>query len=442
MDYTLDYSSFLTRRKNIYYLQVRPPAANPIRVSLRTDSLRIAHTIIGDLTTLIYRFRAGDVCSIELKQTARVIAKQHVVGVIPHKIFRNTLSCPEVVISKSESVISSDVMSFSGLYSSFIEAKTTRAKNKLSQRMQSEYSRFFDYIIHIHPDFSDLSIDKITRKWLRLIILSYGNMPKRNKLPYSKMSWAELIVCIDGNVAPHNDLQSDSSINGLKKFIQGVFKHAVDQGFLDKSPANVLSLDLNIESPRGYYRVHEAQLMESGFLSLKKHVERKWIGLIALYHGARSGEITQLRKCDVRLDVESARYYLVITESAGSTKSTNSNRNIPVHKRLIELGFLGFVNESASGLLFPSSSGKKMTDWLYRLQKKVGVDRYDEHGMKRDFHSFRHTVVTMLRRCPELNESAIQQIVGHRVTSRGVTDVYTHGFEVKDLVLVLDQLSY
>ena len=76
---------------------------------------------------------------------------------------------------------------------------------------------------------------------------------------------------------------------------------------------------------------------------------RRWIPWVCAYTGARVGEISQLRGCDVfRVgDVPVVR----ITPEAGSTK-THSSRLVPLHQHLIEQGFVEAVEAVGDGPLF------------------------------------------------------------------------------------------
>lgn len=520
---------YITRRNSIYYLQVRTPNGNPVRVSLRTDSHVVAKIHIGKLYEVILAFRVGNLSVMDLKVSVRSVVEQFekefkathykVLKERPTKLseevgegrsFRSiqdyfqylenpaiggSLSILDLGYAKEcvsdwlaeqgqevdESTLSemsliynrlwqqrydanqlliqnkladyysaieafkdadtSDAISFEQLYRSFMEHKINNPIKPLNEKMQKEYARFMDFIKHVTPDFSLLPIDKVTKKEACSVVMDYLTLPKRNKKPYKDLAWVDLVDYMDENEIPLEDIQSPKTADNLRKFLQGVFAYAVDQELLTTSPISNLNIKLDLESSRGYYKPSEAMRIDSGLCGWKDG-QQKWVGLIALYHGCRAGEVTQLRKQDIKLDEASNRWYMVLTEVAGSIKTKDGNRLVPIHERLITLGFMDYVDQCSDELLFPKCHGKKMTQWLYRLQNQVKVDRYDDLGLKRDFHSFRHTVVTLLRRQGNLNESAIQAIVGHRRTSMGVTDVYTHGFEVKDLVPYVDSVNY
>ena len=332
----------------------------------------------------------------------------------------------------------SDALRWHELYELFLESKVRQG---LSSKMQAEYRRFQEYLEHMQPNYFNAPIDRFTGKQVKEVIMGYRTLPKRNQNPYKGMSWEQPLEYIEENEVDPEDCQAAATADGLRKMIQGVFAHAVNEEMIPASPAIGLKLDLDLTSTRGYYRAYEAVEIEKVLIKWGI-VEQKWVGLIGLYHGARAGEIVQLRKIDIKLDRDSQRYYMVISNQAGSVKTKDSNRLVPIHKRLIELGFLEYVEEIEGGLLFPKMQNVKMTQWLYKVLEVAEVDRFDDLGLKRDFHSFRHTVITMLRRSATVNESVIQSIVGHKQSRLGITDRYTHGFEVIDKVGVIDLLEY
>ena len=75
----------------------------------------------------------------------------------------------------------------------------------------------------------------------------------------------------------------------------------------------------------------------------------RWVPWICAFTGARAGEITQLRKEDLKK--ESGIDFLRITPEAGSVKSRNY-RKVPIHPQLLELGLLEFIQGSPEGHLF------------------------------------------------------------------------------------------
>lgn len=134
-----------------------------------------------------------------------------------------------------------------------------------------------------------------------------------------------------------------------------------------------------------------------------------WIGLLGLYTGARLNEICQLQFDDIQ--EEDGIKFISINENDGKHVKTKAGiRKIPIHQELIKLGFLEFVNlmQKQSPAknkrifmdLVPNTRGElsaQPSKWFGKLLDSLGLK---DKGLV--FHSFRHTVRTILRNnnCP------------------------------------------
>ena len=76
---------------------------------------------------------------------------------------------------------------------------------------------------------------------------------------------------------------------------------------------------------------------------------QRWVPWLCAYSGARPGEITQLRAVDIQ-DRDHVKA-MVLTPDAGTIK-TSKARTVPIHRHLIEQGFLEFVKSRGKGPLF------------------------------------------------------------------------------------------
>lgn len=134
-----------------------------------------------------------------------------------------------------------------------------------------------------------------------------------------------------------------------------------------------------------------------------------WMPLLALFMGARREEIGQLRVQDVKpvayIDDDDKRqevWCIDITDTPdddalpNQIKNEASNRLVPLHPKLIELGFIDYVSKlpDQTGRVFPGLKavgiGKKLTDkvgqWFSRYKQDCGIE-----DKAKVFHSFRHT---------------------------------------------------
>jgi integrase len=134
-----------------------------------------------------------------------------------------------------------------------------------------------------------------------------------------------------------------------------------------------------------------------------------WLPLLALFMGARREEIGQLRVQDVKreayIDDDEKRqevWCIDITDTPdddalpNQIKNEASNRLVPLHPKLIELGFINYVTKlpDQAGRVFPGLKavgiGNKLADkvgqWFSRYKQECGIA-----DKAKVFHSFRHT---------------------------------------------------
>lgn len=119
---------------------------------------------------------------------------------------------------------------------------------------------------------------------------------------------------------------------------------------------------------------------------------RRWIALLGLFTGARANEICQLYADDVQqvdgiwcLNIRSGR-------PDQKLKTANSARLVPLHRHLLQIGFIEFVKGRAGGRLFPELPHRQdgySHLWGQWFSRHRPVDK--------DFHSLRHTVGTALK---------------------------------------------
>ena len=73
---------------------------------------------------------------------------------------------------------------------------------------------------------------------------------------------------------------------------------------------------------------------------------QRWVPWLCAYSGARPGEIAQLRGVDIQ--ERDHINVMVLTPDAGTMK-TRKARTVPIHRHLIEQGFLDFVRSRGKG---------------------------------------------------------------------------------------------
>ena len=173
-----------------------------------------------------------------------------------------------------------------------------------------------------------------------------------------------------------------------------------------------------------------------------------WLPLLALFTGARLEELAQLRPHDVARQTYAGNdgqcrksWFITIVEVDGenstSVKTARSERVVPVHPALEELGFVDFAKSQRDAghvrifhLLKPGAYarlGNKWGEWWSSyLRLTIGIS-----DRRKVFHSFRHTFKDMTRHA-NLPEGIARQIMGH--SGEDVADDYGNGYPLSSLV--------
>jgi integrase len=161
-----------------------------------------------------------------------------------------------------------------------------------------------------------------------------------------------------------------------------------------------------------------------------------WLPLLALFTGGRRNELAGLRTGDVQDVGGHVMLAFVEDREIGRTlKTRNSQRAVPVHAVLRELGFLDFVDarrtaDDAQAWLFPSiapdSRGavEAWTKWFGRYLRSLGI------STEKVFHSLRHNFIDALR-AARVDQELREALFGHgwqRTTT-------TAGYGIRDMVL-------
>ncbi|MEP1327093.1 site-specific integrase [Pseudophaeobacter sp.] len=185
------------------------------------------------------------------------------------------------------------------------------------------------------------------------------------------------------------------------------------------------------ETDRKPFPPEQANLIYNALLEVESKLVRKeshkWGALLGLFTGARLNEICQLEIADI--GNEDGIWFLDITDVGDTNKRLKakaSKRRVPLHKTLIEAGFLNFVETRRSGTrLFPDYSYSENGGYGRSLGRWFNESFLPKLGLKEKslvFHCLRHTMVTRLAQA-SVPEPIIQSIVGH--ARDGVTqDVY------------------
>lgn len=140
----------------------------------------------------------------------------------------------------------------------------------------------------------------------------------------------------------------------------------------------------------------------------------RWCPWLLAYSGARVNELTQLRKKDI-VTVEGV-HALRLTPEAGPIKAKKA-RIVPLHRHLIEQGFLDFVASRSEGPLFFDPKLRRSDNAINRQANRLGtklaawVRGLGISGVQPN-HAWRHLFNTLAAR-HGIDHRATMAIMGH-----------------------------
>ncbi|MEZ8379056.1 tyrosine-type recombinase/integrase [Vibrio splendidus] len=260
-------------------------------------------------------------------------------------------------------------------------------------------------------------IRRIQAEEVRKLLSVYPvNAKKHNIL--SKLSGKDIIKA-------NQKLQRPSlSPESVKDYIQkcsSFFEWCLQMELTDINPFKGMKfkkIRKDSDAKHAYNRADLKKLFSTEIHTQKKfkHSHYYWLPLLGSYTGARINELCQLYKSDIYKEGET--WVISINDSHAGQRLKNhfSRRLIPIHPKLIELGFIDYLSRVRHERLFPELKlerdgyGTAASKWFGRFKTKLGFSK----GY--DFHSLRHTVATQLKN-HDVSPIVAGEILGHSQNS-------------------------
>ena len=246
-----------------------------------------------------------------------------------------------------------------------------------------------------------------------------------------------------------------STINKQLDRASTLFKWAVQNGYMDRNPAEGLQLPAKKRDDE-YRAAFNSDDLKMIFHSREyqedthKYGYRFWLPVIALFTGMRLNEICQLHLEDIHEDDDGVFVFDVRRRKGFTdTKTSSSERLVPLHDFLrVDLNLPGYVAKLRSDgqtRLFPDLNkrrdgyGQAASKWFADYRAKCGI--VDGSDGKKDFHTFRHTVANTLKQS-NAEHFPTQELLGH---STGSITFGRYGKRYSPKLLkeqVVDRLKY
>lgn len=439
-------------RNGIYYVSFRLSGSKYFRRSLETDSYSHAQLLMSFASPAIPLVKRGTIhpdqfgdrlsdFSNRLKQQsehwlAQQFLNSEMSNIQPMVIqeYRETIT-PPAVTKPQKQPEPKEVLTLAGAWNMYKREKAQNWTKAISQANE----RFMEVLMIVLGASTDVTM--ITKQDIKQVMEVVENLPKRVVQPYRSMTVQQLIECDD---VPTEDLVGAESIHKHLKIYKSLFKTFLtdNKDILEKSPTDGV-----VAAPsKARFGAYSAAEMKKfvGWALKQPDGWEKWITLLLAYTGARRGEIAKLEKSQIKYDEDSQRHYLLIAEG-GQGKTENATRQVVIHPKLIEWGFLDFVNRQWKDKIFSPVSGKNMPKIgkvLADVRDQLGIPYLDDYGQRRLVHSFRHTMISTCLAGWVGNLAHLQQVVGHEKSGSGITRRYLHTFPLSTVCYVIDGLRW
>lgn len=259
----------------------------------------------------------------------------------------------------------------------------------------------------------DLPSSEFTKTRVRDFVAALASYPSRRSL--GKMASMTLTQIQSGDYQPISIRTQSNIITLLSAFANWLAGH----GYIESNPLAGIK-------PKAQKQAAKQKTWSQEDIALwfsPEHLDtlqgwQYWLPLMGLYTGARLEELAALKATDIH-EHEGIAYFEVHDRDGRHIKNAASSRLVPIHSRLVDLGFLEFVEgRKDHERLFElrriqGRYGFNSSKWFGRHRKKLGITP--------DFHGLRHTVAESLR-LAGVQGHAISWLLGH--SGATMTDHY------------------
>lgn len=325
-----------------------------------------------------------------------------------------------------------------------IEEKLLGASKKLLPENQHSFDQIFEIWIRLrNPAKSSMEVYKASFKKFQT------KFPKLSIEAMERIHIREFVEHLQQTGISEKTI--DKEIGSLRALLE----IAVSEEVIGSNPASKVLLPKVLESEVRGFTIEECQKIfnSSVFTGGYRPIAGKgdaayWIPLLLLFTGARRDEIGKLTIDRV---VKSEGIDCLLLDSiveGGRLKTANAKRTVPVHKELLRIGFMKYVEQKRAdgvSLLFdklkPNKRGQyaaKWGDWWGNYLRTLDLSGKELSPC----HSFRHRFITECRTVG-MRDDFERALVGH-VSGGKKKDAHDFYGEVPIIALseALDKLKF
>lgn len=308
----------------------------------------------------------------------------------------------------------------------FVQEFCSSKFREIGASAQQQYAKSLDTLLHVlGKDFSVASLDYAQAQKVKNAVLRLSSGRKKTDGSGATLSVKSVNKYLTNMLTFADWLVKQRHVLSVNPFV-GCLLKLESKHQLKRRPfeLNEISAILNYK-PR--HKLEAAEFRNAA----------EWLPGISLFTGMRLDEIASIRLRDVRFEKDIWFFDL----SSYRLKTDNASRLIPVHSRLIEMGFVDYVDSQrgkGEQFLFPElqsehavtrrdGPGTPVGKWFNRtLLDAIGIDKQKERAnlLLVDFHCCRHTVASRFK-FHGVPAYLAKQILGHELDSDITWGVYS-----------------
>jgi len=282
----------------------------------------------------------------------------------------------------------------------------------------------------------DKPIRSYTKAGMRELYRLLPQFPVYANKRYPSLAAEDAIAAAD---AEGNDERlSPKSQNDYFTHIKSLWKWAVENDYLDKSPAVVLK-DVEELTAWDQRPAFTDEQLRAFFEALDSEAEpaMRWIPRLMLFAGLRTEEAAKLRPEDIR--TEQGVAVVDVNRATGRLKTKNADRLIPLHsaiaRPLVEYAKTRRQGANLWGLT-PNAAGTYSASLSKRLNTRLDNAVPDDDKLV--VYSLRHTFTTRLKYAG-IHPDSLDELLGHKV-ERLSSGRYGKQFEPQHLAPMVERL--
>lgn len=441
-------AGYLKNRNGNYSLRFRIPSdLSPllpqaeIVKSLRTSDLKTAKVsalpYVQSISQTFSLLRSGFITTAQA--TERLVS---LMGNSP----KGGKSSEAATVSQEACMESASMVPVGGLpfavgLSAFIRTYTKDKEQDWTEKSKMEIRGIFKLLLEL---LGDVPIHSIDRNTVRTLRDNLQKLPPNVSKLHPELSPLEVIKRIDSGKLPSSPVLSLTSVNKHLSRLSYLMLHAVREGLRSDNPVSGLRIKQNRrqDEERKAYDLEDIRKIAENLPRDQDKPERLWVPMLCMLGGLRLDEACQLYKEDVR-DIDGIWCLDVNGSKDKKIKNSSSNRMIPIHPKLIDMGFLKYVEgctdeERLWGNLtyckvngYSNSLGK----WYQRFNR-----RYVTTDKLKTLHSLRHSFADGLKQ-QRVEKELISELMGHAQESITMSR-YGKRYKPEVLLEVVKMIDY